>query len=83
MENSGKAIVQSPLPVGQTRGLSPFFGRSGSRRRFLETPDGDGGIPAESHPRVRDGGAYTDLEAVSQASNRADAPDFPRLFKVP
>src|SRR5215472_1428658 len=22
MENSGKAIVQSPLPVGQTRGLS-------------------------------------------------------------
>jgi hypothetical protein len=39
--------VQSPLPVGQMRGLTPE-----------EPPDGDDGTPTETHPRMRDGGAY-------------------------
>jgi hypothetical protein len=50
---------------------------------IAETPDGDGGIPDESHPRVRDGGAYTGLGSASQAPDRAETLDFPWLFKVP
>ncbi len=43
-----KPYDQSPLPVGQTRGLSLLRGhRTGTAEH-----------PAETHPRVRDGGAY-------------------------
>ena len=33
----------------------------------MGTPDGDEGIPFETHPRVRDGRAYTDLTPPAQA----------------
>src|SRR3569833_2424581 len=48
MENSGKAIDSVSFtgwPDARVTGFEP-------------APDGDGGTPTESHPRVRDGGAY-------------------------
>src|SRR5258707_13571786 len=70
MENSGKAIIQSPSPVSQTRGLS--LDRSFRRTPTLPgTPDGDEETPFETHPRVRVGGAYTDLARRAQAAMTA------------
>src|SRR3954468_5668110 len=47
MENSGKAIDSVSFTGWPDAGITSW-----------EAPDGDGRTPAESHPRVRDGGAY-------------------------
>src|SRR4051812_15016126 len=64
MENSGKAMSSVSFTGWPDAGITSW-----------EAPDGDGRTPAESHPRVRDGGAYRGLGPKVQAGLAGDGTD--------